>query len=325
MEREVLARLLPLLRRAGVTVVAGTQKDLVLRVPGDLSAAQVDMKAVRQRLSPSMTNRGIDGIRTLYVAPSAAPDVIAAAAAGRFDLVTDDPELVIVGGEVLLQSEEPKRRPGSGKPAWGRNAILRVLALASRPLQQSELAAAVGVSQQAVSLALSRLSSFVTRDEHGWSALDGALESWVREYPGPGGTVGYWYGLDDPATQASTALKLLDELGLNAVVSGDLAADTYAPWQLPTTVRMYLPEIIDFTVVGFSPVEPNDATMTIVVPEDPTIAHVAAAFGTRYGARHFLADAAITLWDLLNISTAPTAGEAADRLRDAIRSGGLGA
>ncbi|MFC9995907.1 hypothetical protein [Nocardia sp. NPDC127526] len=289
-----------------------------------MPAVRVDLKAVRQRLWASTTNHSTEGIRTLYVAPSAAPDVIAAAVAGGFDLVTDDPELVIVGGVVLLQSEEPRRRPSSGRPAWGRSAVLRVLALASRPLQQSELASAIGVSQQAVSLALSRLSSTVTRDEHGWIALEGALESWERDYSGPGGTVSYWYGLDDPATQANTALQLLDELGLNAVVSGDLAADTYAPWQLPTTVRMYLPEIIDFTVVGFSPAEPNDATMTIVVPEDPTVAHVAAAFGTRYGGRHLLADAAITLWDLLNTSTAPTEDEAADRLRDVIRSGGLG-
>ncbi|MCU1640595.1 MAG: hypothetical protein JWN03_870 [Nocardia sp.] len=325
MERDVLARLLPLLRRAGVTVVAGTRKDLVLRVPGDAPATRVDMKVVRQRLSPSMTNRRTDDTRMLYVAPSAAPDVIAAAVAGGFDLVTDNPELVIVGGEVLLQSEEPRRRPGSGRPAWSRNAVVRVLALASRPLQQSELATTIGVSQQAVSLALSRLSSTVTRDEHGWVALDGALESWVRDYSGPGGTISSWYGLDDPAAQASTALQLLDELGLNAVVSGDLAADTYAPWQLPATVHMYLPEIIDFTVVGFSPAEPRDATMTIVVPEDPTVAHVAAEFGAHYSGRHFLADAAITLWDLLNTSTAPTAGEAAERLREGIRNGGLGA
>lgn len=76
---------------------------------------------------------------------------------------------------------------------------------------------------------------------------------------------------------------MLNDFGLNAVVSGDLAADAYALWQLPTTVHIYRPEIIDPTVVGFSPVEPTDATMTIVVPEDPTVAHVASAFGARQG------------------------------------------
>lgn len=145
------------------------------------------MKAVRQRLSTSMTNRKTDSTRTLFVAPSATPDVIAAALAGGFDLLTDDPELVIVGGEVLLQSEEPRRRSGSGRPARSGIAVLRVLAF--RPLQQSEPAAAISVSQQAVSLALSRLSSTVTRNENGWATLDGALESWVRDYSGPGGTV----------------------------------------------------------------------------------------------------------------------------------------
>ncbi|MRH89331.1 hypothetical protein GFY24_18065 [Nocardia sp. SYP-A9097] len=323
-ERDVLARLLPLLRRAGVTVVAGTQKNLVLKVSASGSASQVDLKVVRQRLSRSLANRDAAVARMLYAAPSATPDVVAAAIAGRFDLVTEDPELVIVGGEMLLRSEEPMRRHISGRPAWSRSAVLRVLALTARPLQQSDLAAAISVSQQTVSLALKKLSSTVTRDEHGWIALDGALESWMREYPGPGGTVGYWYGLDDPATQANTALRLLDELELKAVVSGDLAADSYAPWQLPATVRMYLPEIIDFTVAGFSPAEPGDATMTTVVPEDPTVALVAAALGARSAGGHLLADAAITLWDLLNTSTAPTAGEAADRLRDAISGGGFG-
>ncbi|MGV9663906.1 hypothetical protein [Nocardia niigatensis] len=186
-QHHVLARLLPLPRRAGVMVIAGTQKDLVLKVPGDVSATRVDMKAVRQRLSTSMTNRKTDSTRTLFVAPSATPDVIAAALAGGFDLLTDDPELVIVGGEVLLQSEEPRRRSGSGRPAWSRIAVLRVSAF--RRLQQSEPAAAISVSQQAISLALSRLSSTVARNENGWVTLDGALESSVRDYSGPGGTV----------------------------------------------------------------------------------------------------------------------------------------
>ncbi|WP_327116685.1 hypothetical protein OHB12_05325 [Nocardia sp. NBC_01730] len=32
--------------------------------------------------------------------------------------------------------------------------------------------------------------------------------------------------------------------------------------------------------------------MTVAVPEDPTVAHVAAALGERYTDRHLLADAA---------------------------------
>lgn len=39
-QHHVLARLLPLPRRAGVMVIAGTQKDLVLKVPGDVSATR---------------------------------------------------------------------------------------------------------------------------------------------------------------------------------------------------------------------------------------------------------------------------------------------
>lgn len=324
MYSDVVARLLPLLRYAGVDVATGTQRDLVLNLPGG-GRSQVEVKPVRRRLSLRQAAGLVQaaGRRTLFVASSASSEVVEAAQADEFDLVTAEPERVVVGGQVLLQPERPTRAGDNGRPAWGRRAVQRVLALAPRPMQQAELAAAVGISQQAVSQALQWLSKSVEHAEGGWVARDGALGSWVRDYPGPGGAVGHWYGLDDPAAQASTALGLLDELELCAVVSGDLAADRYAPWQLPSTVHLYLPEIVDFTVVGFSPAEPADATMTTVIPEDPTVIHVAAAFEVGYD-NHLLADAAITLWDLLNTSTVLTAGEAADRLRTAIEMGELG-
>ncbi|MFI6776071.1 hypothetical protein [Nocardia sp. NPDC050412] len=325
MERDLLALLLPLLRRAGVDVAAGTEKDLLLKVP-ETGTVHLHLKVTRRRLSgKSVTVRRAGlGRRTLYVAPSATPDVVGAAAAGEFDLVTEQPEQVIIGGRVLLKPADPRHSAGHRRIGWGRQAILRVLALSSRPLQQSELAATVGISQQAVSLGLHRIPAEVVRNVQGWMALEGALDVWLDSYAGPGGTVSYWYGLDNPASQATTALQLLDELELQAVVSGDLAADKYAPWQLPGTVRLYLPEIVDFTPVGFSPATPDDATMTVAVPEDPTVVHIAAALGARYGDRHLLADAAITLWDLLNTSTTPTTEEAATRLRAAIETGAFG-
>jgi hypothetical protein len=260
----------------------------------------------------------------LYAAPSATADVVAAAAAGRFDLVTTDPEQVIVDGQVLLRPEASAPEAAARKPAWGRRAVQRVLALTTRQLQQSELADVTGISQQSVSLALRKLSGQVSRTDTGWSATEGTLDRWVGDYPGPRGTVSYWYGLDSPTEQATAALGLLDELELRAVVSGDLAADRYSPWQLPASVRVYLPEIVDFTVVGFSPAEPEDATMTVVVPEDPTILTMATKLGSTYSGAHLLADAAITLWDLLNTSTATTAAEAADHLRAAIATGAFG-
>lgn len=316
--------LLPLLRRAGVHIAAGTGQDLLLKVPG-VGAVRCDVKQSRRRLSHIGTLEGpAAGRRVLYAAPSATPGVLTAAGAGKIDLVVSDPEQVIIGGRVLLKASENEHVSARGRVGWGRQAILRVLALSSRPLRQRELATAIGISQQAVSLGLQDISTHTVREDNGWVAQEGALDAWLDSYAGPRGAVGYWYGLDDAATQSRSALRLLDDLDLRAVISGDLAADEYAPWQLPATVRMYLPEIIDFTPAGFAPATPDDATMTVVVPEDPTVGNVAAALARPYAGGHLLADAAITLWDLLGTSTASTADEAADHLREAIEAGGLG-
>lgn len=103
------------------------------------------------------------------MAPSATPDVVAAAAVGEFDSVTEQPELVIIGGRVLLEPDDSRHTAARRRPGWGRQAILRVLALSPRPLQQSELAATVGISQQAVSLGLHRIPAEVARDVQGGS------------------------------------------------------------------------------------------------------------------------------------------------------------
>ncbi|MFD4433341.1 MarR family transcriptional regulator [Nocardia sp. NPDC058497] len=261
---------------------------------------------------------------TLYAAQSATPAVVVAARAGEYDLVTFDPPQVIVAGHVFLEPDRNQKNEYVHRNSgWGAQAVLRTLATANEPLHQTELARTVGISQQAVSQALKRAKEHVTREGHGWIAKEGTLQVWLAQYRGPGGTVTHWYGLDDPAEQARSALDLLDELDLTGIIGGDLAADRYSPWQLPGTVRMYLPELIDFTPAGFSPAQPAGATMTVVVPQDLTIAHVAAAQARPYAGRHLITDPAITLWDLLHASTTPTAQEAAQHLTTAIATGSL--
>lgn len=318
--------LVPTLRRAGLRVASGTEKDLVLSLPGH-ARRHVELKFSSGRLGSATTSHRTRGGRpVLYAAETATAAVVAAAESGEFDLVTFDPVRVIVAGHTFLQ---PDQRPRSirtpGKPAWGAQAVLRILATANRPIRQAELSTIVGITRQAVSLALKQAGDHVTRVEQGWIARGEALSAWLDSYPGPGGLATHWYGLDLPAEQATAALSLLDELALTGVVSGDLAADRYAPWQLPTTVRLYIPEVVDFTPVGFSPATPAEATLTAVVPLDPTINHTAAALARTYVDRHLLADPAITMWDLLNTTSATTAREAADRLDAAIASGTLNA
>jgi hypothetical protein len=320
MEGDAMAQLVPVLRRAGLQVVSGSEKDLLMVLP-DHSSHHVDLKLHDRRLGRSSivqsTNRP-----TLYAAVSATSAVVAAAKVGEFDLVTFDPPRVIVATRAFVEPEANQRQV-VGKPGWGTQAVLRILATTALPLRQSELAAMVGISPQAVSQALKRAGDRVVRDDSGWTAQEGTLGTWIEEYRGPGGVATHWYGLDDPVAQSRSALALLDELDLTGVIGGDLAADRYSPWQLPGSVRIYLPELIDFTSVGFSPAQPAEATMTVVVPLDPTIVHVATAQGRPYIGRHLLGDPAITLWDLLNTSSTPTAHEAAQHLSAAISARSL--
>ncbi|WP_280377715.1 helix-turn-helix domain-containing protein [Nocardia wallacei] len=324
---DVRSDLLPLLRHAGVHVAAGTHEDLLLKAP-DGRVIAVRIKATQRRLTlaaiaaqQSRPSR----VRLLYIASSAGDDVVAAAASGEFDLVTTNPPRVVIAGQVLTEAPESPPPPSGTRPAWGQWAILRVLALSARPLRQNELSTIIGISQQAVSHALRKMPG-ITQTWDGALAASDALDMWSHDYPGPGGTISYWYGLDDPSTQVTKAHQLLDELELSSVVSGDIAADTYAPWQLPTSVRLYVPELIDFTPIGFSPADPDNATMSVVVPEDPTVMHTATALSANPSTdRHYLADAAITWWDLLHTSRSTTAHEAANRLRAEIETGAYGA
>ncbi|MFC9662076.1 hypothetical protein ACFVJ5_17720 [Nocardia sp. NPDC127606] len=88
---------------------------------------------------------------------------------------------------------------------------------------------------------------------------------------------------------------------------------------LPSSVRLHVDEIIDFTAAGFSPADPADATMTIVMPDDRSIRTVAAHLHDEAPADgHVVADPAIILWDLLHNSTDPTSTEAAHVVRTAI-------
>ncbi|MCX0270710.1 hypothetical protein NLM24_08325 [Nocardia zapadnayensis] len=323
---DAMSQLIPTLRRAGLRVTAGTGADLVLAVPAH-GPRHVGLELAPHRLARAKTAHNARNDRpTLYAAQSATRAVIAGARAGEYDLVTFDPPQVIVAARVFLEPDRPNRNEYVHRNlGWGAQAVLRTLATATEPLRQVELAHMVGISQQAVSQALQRAGEHVTRVERGWVAQKGALEVWLAGYPGPGGTVTHWYGLDDPAEQAQAALEVLDELDLTGIVGGDLAADRYSPWQLPGSVRLYLPELIDFTLAGFSPAQPAEATMIVLVPQDPTIAQVATAQARPYTGRHLLADPAITLWDLLNVGTTPTAQEAAHRLTTAITSGSLDA
>ncbi|GEM31004.1 hypothetical protein NN3_20110 [Nocardia neocaledoniensis NBRC 108232] len=257
----------------------------------------------------------------LYRTDVATRSVVEAARKGAFDLVTTAPPQVVINGRELLDEGPGVDRPRYGRRVpWQRLAVQRLLSTCESPMTQQDLVRATGATQQAVSVTTKTLNH-TTRTRHGWTGTGDLLDDWNADYPGPRGLEQHWYGLDDPADQYDTARRLLTQLDVWSVLSGDLAADQYSPWMRPSTVRLYTGDVVDFTEFGFSLTDAADATMTVVVPDDRSLLPAARYFADRQPPSrtpHLIADPAIIWWDLLQTSTDPTAVEAAQHVRATI-------
>ncbi|KSZ55985.1 hypothetical protein Z045_25795 [Rhodococcus pyridinivorans KG-16] len=186
--------------------------------------------------------------------------------------------------------------------------------LADTAQTQHRLAELLGVSQQAVSLALKQLQA-VQRTEHGWLAASPGelLAEFLAGYPGPSGAVTYWYGLDPVIAQATAAVEFCTQQGISVLVSGDAAADVYAPWRLPTRALLYTDRFVDLSVAGFSPATEAEHTLAVQVPADPTLWRTATISEPA-----LLADPLITAGDVLRTGGADAA-EAAEHVLATIR------
>ena len=142
-----------------------------------------------------------------------------------------------------------------GRKPWVRWALARALLLSDTAQSQPRLAELLGVSQQAVSLALKQLQT-VRRTEHGWLAAspEELLAEYLARYPVPEGAVTYWYGLDPVIEQTTAAVEFCARQEVSVLVSGDAAADVYAPWRLPTRALLYTDRFVDLSAAGFSTV-----------------------------------------------------------------------
>jgi hypothetical protein len=185
---------------------------------------------------------------------------------------------------------EPSGEPEEGRAArpgripWGRLGLVRVL-LTGSAMSQHELAAATGLSQPGVSIALKDLAGrgMVGVKDRGsaarWEPTDlrGLLNEWLEAYPGPRGISTYWHGLDPLQEQTRSAVSLLEARasqqgsGKPPVVSGDAAADLIAPWRRPVRATIYVAHGADLNPLGLTPAIPEEATIEVVVPEDQLV------------------------------------------------------
>lgn len=201
-------------------------------------------------------------------------------------LAADDADIAVVAtkdGVVWWNRQryepEPKYRNNAaprGRTPWARFGLVRALIRTRRPRNQRELATEVGVTQAAISQNLSRLADYARRSSDGWIAADPTtvVELFLTEYPGAGGITRYWYGLDPVIRQA----QLVSQHGQDVLWSGDAAADLMVPWRTPRTAVVYAQTGLRLAEDGFAESTFDKATLAVIVPADPTIWHVAAAY-----------------------------------------------
>lgn len=306
-----------LLRRAGIRLPSGSLDawDLILPDGRELS---IRMRVSRRPPTPTVLVRVLaqpdPDRRVLVITPHATTHLRTLATNGEIDLIAVDEDLLVFAGARYDVTENatpvPAPAPAArGRKPWVRWALARVLLLSNRAQTQHRLAETLEVSQQAVSLALKQLPQ-VRRTEHGWVADSHAelLADYLAGYPGAGGAVTYWYGLDPVIAQATAVVDFCARQEVAVLVSGDAAADVYAPWRLPTRALLYTDRFVDLADAGFSPATEAEHTLAVQVPADPTLWRTA-----EISEPALLADPLITAADVLRTG-GPDAAEAADHV-----------
>lgn len=99
------------------------------------------------------------------------------------------------------------------------------------------------------------------------TALSAVRDDWIETY---------WYSVDPVQDQVGRAIKIGDERGVWVLAGGEVAADVWRPWLMPTRGLVYAEELIDLSDYNLVEVAADDATLALRVPSDPTIWATAA-------------------------------------------------
>lgn len=171
--------------------------------------------------------------------------------------------------------------------------IVRYLAAHDGELRPSAVASELGLPRPRVAQVFARLrQAGLTQPERrgAWRVdRERLVDAFVADYRGPGGTVTWWYSLEEPLTAA----QALAAAAPDAVFSADVAVDLLTPWRRPTHLVVYHPTRLK--PAGLVAADgPGDGNVEVRVPADVTIfppSPVVAA-GLPF------ADALQILWDI---------------------------
>ncbi|MEV0131171.1 hypothetical protein AB0H83_22230 [Dactylosporangium sp. NPDC050688] len=277
---------------------------------GDGQWSRRQVMLLRHSPSPQEIDRAVATLRPhadglLFVVARAGRALRSAAERDhRVAYAAVDDAVVYFMGEVYRSGDQPSAGPTHpGRTSWVRLAMLRLFALSAvEPVSQSEIARRLGVSHVAVGKQLPMLDELVARTPAGWQVVDRA-RCWDRfmvEYPGPRGLTTYWSATGDLAAQLARIEQVAhDREEAPPAVSGDLAADLYAPWRRPNRIVAYVVNQPSLEEHGFATVRSADATVALCTPRDPTILTMSRTLpSTRDGLPRRYTDPLVAAWDL---------------------------
>ncbi|MEN4464256.1 hypothetical protein ABFV47_25140 [Mycolicibacterium fortuitum] len=256
---------------AGVSVLTGDASSITYR-DGD-HAVTADLILAERVSSPTLAlgrNHRRSGHRILVVCDTISEQARAALLAeGDVDLSVGSTGELVLSGTTYRAPAVARPHRGAGERSWRRRAAERICVLTGEHLRQSDLAAAIAVSQQAISKMVEREPLPDTP-----MAEDSRQEFLVAMTSTPtddGRVETYWYGTDPVTDQVRSAIQLGAELTVRVLAGGEVAADALAPWRVPTHGLVYSEELIDLTDLGLVQATAEEATLTVRVPADPTV------------------------------------------------------
>jgi hypothetical protein len=293
---------------------------------GDGRWSRRQVLLLRHSPSPQEIDRAVAALRPhvdglLFVVARAGRALDRAAGRDqRIAYAAVDDAVVYFQGELHRAGGDPPAAPThQGRTSWARLAMLRLFALTPvEPWSQSRIARRLGMSHVAVGKQLPLPAGLAERTPAGWQAVDraGCWDRFMVDYPGPRGLTTYWAATGDLAAQLGRIERIAHERGdAKPAVSGDLAADFYAPWRRPSRAVAYVTDQPPLQEHGFATVRSADATVELRTPLDPTVLTMSREWpSTRNSTPRRYTDPLITAWDLRR-SPGGDVDSAVDQLR----------
>ncbi|GJO45766.1 hypothetical protein NJB1604_25130 [Mycobacterium marinum] len=288
---------------AGVQVVTGDAHSITYRIDGRAVVADLVLVERVPSLAAVLGHvRRHPGHRVLVVCETISDEARSALLADTdVDLSVGSTGELVLSGRTYRTPTPARPHRAASERSWRRRAAERVCVLTHDHLRQADIAAAIAVSQQAVS---KMTEKDPLPDTPMTEARRREILMKLASVPADSGLVEtYWYGMDPVVEQVRSATRLGAELTVPILAGGEVAADVLQPWRVPTKGLVYAKELVDLSEVGLVEAIAEEATLTLRVPADPTVWTTASWWLRASGTQRsdiITVDPVIALQDLSN-------------------------